>query len=100
MRRVVWSETALDDLEAGISYIAERNPQAAHDIADRIDAAAQKLGEHVSGRPGRVEGTYEKSVRRTPYIIAYVASDDSIIILRVIHTSRNWPPGEWPTEDS
>ena len=38
-------------------------------------------------------GIYEKSVPRLPYIIAYVLSErtggESVVILRVIHTSRD-----------
>jgi len=55
-----------------------------------------------AGRPGRIAGTYEKSVIGQPYIIAYAllprddGQADDILILRVIHTSRDWPPGRWP----
>ncbi len=54
----------------------------------------------ATGRPGRVTGTYEKPLARLPYIIAYelrpIAGRESIVILRVLHTSRDWPPEEWP----
>jgi toxin ParE1/3/4 len=47
-----------------------------------------------------VTGTYEKSVARLPYIIAYelrdMAGRESVVIVRVIHTSRDWPAEEWP----
>ena len=52
------------------------------------------------GRPGRVTGSYEKSVSRLPYIIAYelrtIAGRECVVIVRVIHTSRDWPAEEWP----
>lgn len=56
------------------------------------------MGEFATGRPGRVSGTYEKSVSRLPYIVAYALSDDDAVltVLHVIHTSRNWLPDEWP----
>jgi plasmid stabilization system protein ParE len=98
---VVWSESALDDLDSAIGYIAADNPFAAARVLDRIEAAADDLGEVATGRRGRVAGTYEKSVRGLPYIIAYAIRElpsgrDRIVILRVIHGARNWPPGEWP----
>jgi len=43
------------------------------------------------GRPGRVEGTRELVVPRTPYIVAYTVIDDQVMILSVIHSSRRWP---------
>jgi len=54
----------------------------------------------ATGRPGRVSGTYEKSVTRPPYIIAYelrdLAGRESVVIVRVIHTSLDWQSEEWP----
>ena len=47
-------------------------------------------------------GTYEKSVTGQPYIIAYGfarrddGGEDDLVILRVVHTARDWPPGRWP----
>lgn len=99
-RPVIWSRDALDDLKAQIAYIAAENPAAAQRVADQIRAAALALSEMPSGRPGRVIDTYEKSVTRLPYIIAYTipatAIGEAIAIVRVIHTARNWPADQWP----
>ena len=88
-RQVVWSRIALDDLKAQIAYIAAENP-----------AAAQRVSDLPTGRPGRVTGTYEKSVSRLPYVIAYAISSspvgEVIAIIRVIHTARDWPAEQWP----
>ena len=102
MRRVVrWSRSALDDLKGQIAWIAADRPEAARRIASRIRAAGEELGSMATGRPGRVSGTYEKSVTRLPYVIAYAITSDpggreSVSILRVIHNARDWPPDEWP----
>jgi toxin ParE1/3/4 len=68
---VFWAEDALDDLNSAIAYIAADNPIAALKVLDRIEATGEALGEVATGRRGRVAGTYEKSVRGLPYIIAY-----------------------------
>jgi plasmid stabilization system protein ParE len=101
VREVVWSETALDDADELFAYIVADNPVSANRVLDRIDLAAQSLGRVPTGRRGRVDGTYEKSVTVVPYIIAYAISPvpggrEQIVILRVIHTARNWPKGTWP----
>ena len=101
MSDVVWSEDALDDLDSTIGYIAADNPAAARKVLDRLEATAESLGQVATGRPGRVAGTYEKSVRGLPYIIAYALQSlpngrERIVILRVIHGARNWLAGEWP----
>ncbi|OWJ66964.1 type II toxin-antitoxin system RelE/ParE family toxin [Inquilinus limosus] len=99
-RPVGWSREALDDIKGQVAFIARDNPLAARRIADRLRDAGEALGNLATGRPGRVTGTYEKSVSRLPYVIAYelrsIAGRESVVILRVIHTARGWPAEEWP----
>ena len=75
--------------------IAEDDPFAADRVVDAIEEAGNNLGEIATGKPGRVIGTYEKSLVRHPYIIAYelqnVSGRESVAIVRVIHPSREWP---------
>ncbi|WP_027035786.1 type II toxin-antitoxin system RelE/ParE family toxin [Mesorhizobium ciceri] len=100
-RFVAWSREALDDLKQQVAFIAQDNPAAARRLADRIREMGRGLGDIATGRPGRVTGTYEKFIGRLPYIIAYelrpIAGRQSVVILRVIHTSRDWPSEEWPS---
>lgn len=84
-------------------YIAERNPDAAARVADRIEAAGAALAEFDTGRAGRVEGTYEKVVPGLPYILAYeiiiaTDGDELVAILHVVHMARDWPEGRWPVD--
>lgn len=99
-RPVFWSRAALDDLKAQVAYIAAENPAAAQRVADVIRVTALALSEIPTGRPGRVTNTYEKSVTRLPYIIAYAITSnpagEAIAIVRVIHTARDWPAEQWP----
>jgi plasmid stabilization system protein ParE len=99
-RPVTWARAALDDIKEQIAFIAQDNPTAARRVADRLRDTGAALGDMATGRPGRVTGSYEKSVSRLPYIIAYelrpIAGRESVVILRVIHTSRDWPDEDWP----
>jgi toxin ParE1/3/4 len=98
-RDVSWSRAALDDLKAQIAYIARDNPAAAHRVAQRIRETVSKLADFATGHPGRVTGTYEKSVSGLPYIIAYAidvrGGRETIVVLHVIHTARDWRGGTW-----
>ncbi|MCV0395236.1 MAG: type II toxin-antitoxin system RelE/ParE family toxin [Rhizobiaceae bacterium] len=98
MRAVVWSDDALDDMDSAVRYIANDSYRAATLVVDRIEATIELLAEYPTGRAGRVKGTYEKPVHRTPYIVAYALSDTRVVVLRVIYGSRDWPEGEWPPE--
>ncbi|QPC91805.1 type II toxin-antitoxin system RelE/ParE family toxin [Mesorhizobium sp. INR15] len=99
-RAVQWSREALDDLKQQLAYIAADNPAAAGRVADRIRDTGAALGKMPTGRAGRVSGSYEKVVTGLPYIIAYSLTapvDREVIsIIRVIHTSRDWQPEDWP----
>ncbi|NLR70763.1 type II toxin-antitoxin system RelE/ParE family toxin [Novosphingobium sp. ERN07] len=98
MRQVRWSDDSLDDLEDQVVHIAKDNRAAARRVAKRIRDTGVALADFATGHPGRVAGTYEKSVSRLPYVIVYALSEDdtALTILRVIHTSRNWLPDDWP----
>ena len=103
-RAVVWSESALADLTAEVKFIAKKDPRAARDVRRKLDAAGTALGISLTGRPGRVPGTYEKTVTGLRFVLAYAvmpvlggdADDEVVVILRAIHTSRDWPQGTWP----
>jgi toxin ParE1/3/4 len=99
MRALNWSQSALDDFETSIVFLAQHDEHAARLVAERIDKAARQLAEKPTGRPGRVFGTYEKSIAKTSYVIAYALSDATVTILRVIHTRQYWPENAWPSSN-
>ena len=98
-RAVTWSRAALDDLKVQVSYIARDNTAAARRVAANIRKTGNALADFATGHPGRVAGTYEKSVSSLPYIIAYAidlgGDEERIVVLHVIHTARDWREGEW-----
>jgi toxin ParE1/3/4 len=90
--RLVWTQRALEDRRAIFDYIEADDPRAAVTVDERIATAVQRLVDFPqSGRPGRVEGTRELVVSRTPYIAPYLVDGDVVRILRVIHGARIWP---------
>ena len=91
--RVRWLRTALRNLDAEASFIAEDDPAAAGLVVQRVMAAVAMLAaiSTALGRPGRVPNTRELVVSRTRYIVPYRVRGDSIEILRVLHTSRRLP---------
>jgi len=89
---IIWRRTALNHLDAIREFIAEDNPDAAARVCAAIEGAVSSLAEHPHlGRAGRVEGTRELILGSFPYIVAYRVAEDSVRILAVVHTSRQWP---------
>jgi toxin ParE1/3/4 len=93
--RVRWAAPAEADLEALVLYIAEDSVEAALRVQDRILGAVGRLSELAArGRPGRMEGTRELVVGDTPYLAVYRLEKDAVMVLRVLHGARAWPPRE------
>jgi toxin ParE1/3/4 len=96
--KLVWSPFALSDRDAIFSHIEADNPRAAVHVDEQIDVAVRRLIEFPeSGRPGRVAGTRELVVPRTPYIAAYVVVPGMVRILRILHGAQIWPEYIVPT---
>jgi addiction module RelE/StbE family toxin len=87
-----WSIFAQADREAIFDYIEADSPQAAITVDDRIREQTEGLMKFPElGRPGRVDGTRELVIQRTPYIAAYRIAGNTVRILRVLHGAQIWP---------
>jgi toxin ParE1/3/4 len=74
-------------------FIELDDPTAARRTALRIVAAVETLipANPKVGRPGRVSGTRELVIARTPFIVPYRLREGTIEVLRVFHGARRWP---------
>ncbi len=82
---------ALDELDAIISFIAERNPDAAEAMLNRLESSVLPLSAHpYLFRPGRIPGTREL-VAHPNYIIVYRVLADCIEITNVLHARQQYP---------
>ena len=90
---IVWSDEALNDLSDLRAYITKDNPQAAKKMAlTIIDTVETLLAEHTEiARPGRVSGTRELVIPRSPYVVPFRIRSGTVQILRVYHAARRWP---------
>jgi toxin ParE1/3/4 len=90
--RLEWSIFAQADRNAIFDYIEADSPRAAIAVDARIREQVATLTRFPqSGRPGRIEGTRELVISRTPYIAVYRITGDIVRILRVLHGARRWP---------
>jgi toxin ParE1/3/4 len=86
-----WTKGALADRRAIFDYIEADNPRAALKLDDMVRQKASRLAAHPHlGRPGRVVGTRELVVHRH-YVLVYDIRGETIRVLRLLHTSLNWP---------
>jgi toxin ParE1/3/4 len=88
--KLVWAQFALSDRGDIFTYIEAENPGAAVHVAEQIVSAVRRLLDFPeSGRPGRLAGTRELVIPRTPYIAAVTA--DTVRVLRILHGAQMWP---------
>jgi addiction module RelE/StbE family toxin len=98
--RIEWTFFAMNDREAIFDYLEADSPRAAIMIDDRIEAQVELLIETPEiGRPGRIEGTRELVIQRTPYIAAYRIDGETVSILRVLHGAQEWPDELQPSRE-
>lgn len=87
-----FTRRALADLDAARMHVEQHDPRAALRLAGRLRAAIEGLRAFPGhGRPGRVAGTRELVVPRTPYLVAYRIDGESVDILAILHGARRWP---------
>jgi len=89
--RILWLSDAREDVKDLFLYILENNPAAARRVRKNIYDSVKGLADNPAmGRPGRVFGTRELVIPKTPYILVYRVRNDVVEILRVIHGARDW----------
>ena len=90
--KIRWTTPATRQLAAAYEFITADNRKAARKLTTEIWKAVDLLGRHPeAGRKGRVPGTRELVVRRTPFVVAYQVKKDEVQILAVWHAARKWP---------
>ena len=88
----VWSPEAIEDLRSLHAFIAEDDPAAAMRVTRQILRGVMLLSKSPGmGRPGRLSGTRELVIPRTPFIVPYRIEGKTVQVLRVYHSARRWP---------
>jgi plasmid stabilization system protein ParE len=89
---VIWSESAVGHLEGISDYLSGEGVGATEIVRRRILETVRRVGVMPhSGRTGRIAGTREAVVPRTPYIVVYQVSVAAVEILGIWHGARLWP---------
>jgi toxin ParE1/3/4 len=88
-----WLPKAIANRDAQIAYIARDNPFAAITQGDLIQTqVSQLIAQPGMGRMGRLQGTRELVISKSPFIVIFRVVEQKIEILRLLHSSQQWPP--------
>lgn len=92
---VGWASNARRELRAIHDHIARNSPRYAQGMVDRITRRTKQLAQF--SRLGAVVPEYEDEAIRElfehPYRIIYRVGTDRVVILTVVHGSRQLPRG-------
>ena len=89
--RVVWTPQALQDRADVWDSIAADNSRAAARMDGLFSDAVAKLADHPKlGRLGKIQGTREL-VPHESYRLVYEISGETVWMLALVHTARQWP---------
>lgn len=90
--KVLWTPEAQHDRAAIWDYIEPQNAAAAIRMDKLFSDIIAKLADFpMLGRPGIIADTRELTPHRR-YRIVYEVSGDTVWILAITHTARQWPP--------
>jgi plasmid stabilization system protein ParE len=90
--KILWSATSIRHLREIVQYIEGESSGGATTTRLRIMKTVRQLGRMpYAGRVGRIEGTREAVVNRSPYIVVYQVSEEGVEILGIWHGARLWP---------
>ena len=95
--KIEWLPMADATRDAQLTYIAQDSIQAARDVAAQIERQTGQLAQFPDlGRTGRRRGTRELVISRTSLVVIYRVRPKlaRIEIIRVLHSSQQWPPAE------
>jgi toxin ParE1/3/4 len=90
--KIVWLPLATEERFEQLDYVAQDNPLAAITQDEEIEQHTSLLVKQPEmGRIGRVKGTRELVITRTPFIAVYRIKGERIEILRFLHGAQKWP---------
>lgn len=90
--RLIWTTRAKRNLRDIVSYIWTDNPAAARKIKARVEKQVAFLAHQpFMGRPGAIAGTRE-AIAHPSYRVIYQVTGETVSILAILHTRRQWPP--------
>ena len=90
MARVIWTEPALNDLDAIADYIAIENPVAAAELVQRVFEHVEQLEAHPESgrRPPELERSRYRQIVEPPCRVFYRYDGEKALVLFVMRSEQ------------
>ncbi|NOU10742.1 MAG: type II toxin-antitoxin system RelE/ParE family toxin [Nitrospira sp.] len=99
MAEVIWTEPALNDLDAIADYIALDNPEAAKRLVQKVFRHVGQLADHPrsGSKPPELKGWRYRQIVEPPCRVFYRQAGTRLFILYVMRSERLLRPGRLST---
>ena len=93
-RPVILRPGAEDDIGAAFQWYESQQAALGEDFLARLRQTLEAIGRMPESPPLIYKRVRRALVAKFPYLVFYVAKPTSVVVLAVLHTSRN--PAVWP----
>lgn len=96
MAEIIWTEPALDGLDAIAGYIALDKPGAAQRLVKRVFARVEQLAifPQSGGKPRELQGTPYRQLVIRPLRIFYRVAGDQVFIIYIMRGEQSFRPDD------
>ncbi len=95
MKSFVWSQPALSDLETIRDYLMPVDPDIYKNLVTQSEAASRFLLEYPgAGSLFGDSGARKWRIGKSPYLLIYDATPQTVRVLRVYHERQDWALSE------
>ena len=90
MAQVIWTEPALNDLDAIADYIAIENPVAAAELVKRVFSHVEQLEAHPDSgsKPPELKRSRYRQIVEPPCRVFYRYDGEKVFVLYVMRSER------------
>ena len=102
MARIIWTESALQDLDQIADYISLDKPTAANRFVQRVFDQVEQLASHpkTGSIPNELNGTPYRQLVIPPVRIFYRERDETVFIIYIMRGERFFRSNELLERDS
>lgn len=90
MAQIIWTEPALNDLDAIADYIALQNPEAAAELVRRVFGHVNQLEGHPKSgsKPPEMKRSRYRQIVEPPCRVIYRYSGEKVFVLHVMRSEQ------------
>jgi plasmid stabilization system protein ParE len=93
MLEVIFRPEAQSELEFAGNYYAPLAPSLEQEFFRAVAVCVQQIRRDPEAFPALTDRIRKISTRRFPYVLLYAVSNDTVVVLRLVHNRTD--PGTW-----